>query len=282
MTDIPPAWYMRLKEHCEEEPDRLHIVFFDELTNALPSIQGMAFNIILEKEVNGRWQLPGNARIAAAGNDLNDSLAANRMAEPLFNRFAHVYINTTAESWLKWASTPNSAYRRLPRPAAEKHAKIHPAVYAYIACKADRADQVLRTPFNGELPNADPRKWEMASKMLYCTRQPEMLRALIGEELTADFVAFTKQRVLTVEDVLSGNYTREDMEMDVSQKYATAVSLSCADEQSFAAVCEFMKMVGPEPRAAFESMWAAGDEKRLEMIAALRLEEAAERADGGR
>ena len=81
-----------------------------------------------------------------------------------------------------------------------------------------------------------------------------------------------------MEDVLSGNYTREDLEMDASQKYATAVSLSCADEQSFAKVREFMKMGGPEPRAAFESLWAAGDEKRLETIAELRLKESAEAA----
>ena len=65
-------------------------VFFDELTNALPSIQGMAFNIILDKEVNGLWKLPNNCRVVAAGNELKDSLAANLMPEPLFNRFAHV------------------------------------------------------------------------------------------------------------------------------------------------------------------------------------------------
>jgi len=271
MKDIPPAWYVKLKTKCESEPDKLHIVFFDELTNALPSIQGMAFNIILEKEVNGKWLLPENARIAAAGNDLNDSLAANRMAEPLFNRFAHVYINTTARSWLKWASTPENSYKRLDNIPLEKHRKIHPAVFAYIACKSGRGDEVLRTPFTGDLPNADPRKWEMASKLLYAAKQPEMLRSLIGEELTEDFVAFAKQRVLTVEDVLSGNYTQEDLEMDLSQKYATAVSLSCAEDKDFEKVREFMKLTGPEPRAAFESMWAAGDGKRLEKIAELRL-----------
>jgi hypothetical protein len=271
MTDIPPVWYVKLKDKCESEPDKLHIVFFDELTNALPSIQGMAFNIILEKEVNGKWLLPENARIAAAGNDLNDSLAANRMAEPLFNRFAHVYINTTAKSWLRWASTPESSYKRLDNVRLEKHPKIHPAVFAYIACKSGRGDEVLRTPFTGELPNADPRKWEMASKLLYSAKQPEMLRSLIGGELTEDFVAFARQRVLTVDDVLGGNYTQEDMEMDTSQKFATAVSLSCVDDTDFDKVREFMKLIGPEPRAAFESMWAAGDEKRLEKIAEIRL-----------
>ena len=111
----------------------------------------------------------------------------------------------------------------------------------------------------------------MASKLLYSAKQPEMLRSLIGEELTEDFVAFARQRVLTVDDVLSGNYTQEDMEMDTSQKFATAVSLSCVDDGDFEKIREFMKLTGPEPRAAFESMWAAGDEKRLEKIAEIRL-----------
>ena len=113
MIDVPPTWYKKICKKCEDEPNKIHIIFFDEITNALPSIQGMAFNIILDGEINGIWKLPKNARIVAAGNDLNDSLAANTMAEPLFNRFAHVYINTTVDSWLKWASTSNEEYERL-------------------------------------------------------------------------------------------------------------------------------------------------------------------------
>ena len=63
MIDVPPTWYSKVKEKCEAEPDKIHIIFFDELTNALPSIQGMAFNIVLDGEVNGKWKLPPNARI---------------------------------------------------------------------------------------------------------------------------------------------------------------------------------------------------------------------------
>lgn len=136
MIDVPPTWYSKVKTKCEAEPDKIHIIFFDELTNALPSIQGMAFNIVLDGEVNGKWKLQPNARIVAAGNDLNDSLAANQMAEPLFNRFAHVYINTTVDSWLKWASTPKEKYERLDYKDEELEAKIHPSVYAYIAYKS--------------------------------------------------------------------------------------------------------------------------------------------------
>ncbi len=48
MIDIKPTWLKKLEEKCEKEPDKNHIVFLDEITNALPSIQGMAFNIVLD------------------------------------------------------------------------------------------------------------------------------------------------------------------------------------------------------------------------------------------
>ena len=271
VIDVPPTWYQRVLEKCEAEPDKIHIIFFDELTNALPSIQGMAFNIVLDGEVNGKWKLPKNARIVAAGNDLNDSLAANQMAEPLFNRFAHVYIHTTVDSWLKWASTPKEKYERLDYKEEESETKIHPSVYAYIAYKSYSGHDVLRTPYTGDKPNADPRKWEMASKLLYKTKQPEMLRSLIGEDLTRDFAAFVKQQVISVKDVINHNYSNRDLEMDVSQRFATAVGLSSVDDEHFEIVRDFMKQIGAEPRAAFESMWAHGDEKRLERIAELQM-----------
>ena len=271
MIDVPPTWYQRVLQKCEAEPDKIHIIFFDELTNALPSIQGMAFNIVLDGEVNGKWKLPPNARIVAAGNDLNDSLAANQMAEPLFNRFAHVYIHTTVDSWLKWATTPREKYERLDYKEEEPEAKIHPSVYAYIAYKSYSGRDVLRTPYTGDKPNADPRKWEMASKLLYKTKQPEMLRALIGEDLTRDFIEFTKRQVISVEDVINHNYSNRDLEMDVSQKFATAVGLSSVDDDHFEVVRDFMKKVGAEARAAFESMWTHGDERRLERLAEVQM-----------
>lgn len=273
MIDVPPTWYIKVKEKCEKEPDKIHIIFFDELTNALPSIQGMAFNIILDGEVDGKWHLPSNARIVAAGNDLNDSLAANQMAEPLFNRFAHVYIQTTVDSWLKWASTPKGKYERLNYKKEETEEVIHPAIYAYVAYKSYNGCDVLRTPYTGDKPNADPRKWEMASKVLYKTKKPQMLRALIGEELTRDFIAFVSLQVISVEDVIQNNYSEGDLEMDVSQKFATAVGLSSVDEEHFEIVRDFMKQVGAEPRAAFEAMWIHGDESRLEHLLEIQISE---------
>ena len=255
MLDVPPTWLKKLQAKCAEEPNKLHILFFDEITNALPSIQGIAFNIVLDKEVNGIWKLPDNARIVAAGNDMKDSLAANQLAEPLFNRFAHVYIKTTTESWLKWASENN----------------IHPAIYSYIAYKNG---ETLRSKYDGERPNADPRKWEMASKMLYATGSPEMLRALVGEDITREFVEFCKQEVITLEDVINESYTDKDIEsLNTAQRYATTMGLSQVDEANLEIVRNFTSKLGSEFKAIFDALWIHGDESKLERLAEAKFAE---------
>lgn len=253
MIDVQPTWLKKLQEKCKNEPDRYHIVFFNEITNALPSIQGIAFNIVLDREVNGIWKLPENARIVAAGNDMKDSLAANQLAEPLFNRFAHVYIKTTTESWLNWASEYN----------------IHPAIYTFIAYTKGA---VLRSGYNGEKPNADPRKWEMASKMLYSTRNPEMLRALVGEDITKEFVAFCNQEVITLNDVINENYNYRDIEvLNTAERYATIIGLTQVDEENLEKVRDFAISLGAEFGAIFDSLWVHGDESRLEKLAEIKL-----------
>ena len=253
MIDVKPSWLKKLEEKCEKEPDKLHIVFFDEITNALPSIQGISFNIVLDREVNGIWKLPENARIVAAGNDIEDSLAANQLAEPLFNRFAHVYIKTTLEGWLKWASEKN----------------IHPAICSYIAYKNG---ETLRSKYDGKKPNADPRKWEMASKMLYKTEKPEMLRALVGEEITKEFIQFCSQRMITLEDVINENYKDIDIEeLNIAEKHATIMCLLQVEKDNIEKVREFVKKLGSEYVAVFDKMWTHGDENRLEIIAEQKL-----------
>ena len=255
MIDVPPTWLKKLQEKCEKEPDRLHVVFFDEITNALPSIQGIAFNIVLDREVNGIWKLPENSRIVAAGNDMKDSLAANQLAEPLFNRFAHVYIKTTTEGWLKWASEHN----------------IHPAIYSYIAYKKG---ETLRSKYDGEKPNADPRKWEMASKMLYATGSPEMLRALVGEDITREFVQFCNQQVITLDDVINGNYTDRDIQaLNTAERYATTMGLTQVDDDNLEKVRGFVTGLGAEFGAIFDALWTHGDESKLERLAEAKLAE---------
>ena len=147
---------------------------------------------------------------------------------------------------------------------------IHPAIYAFIALKARSDVNILRTKFDGIKPNADPRKWEMASKMLYTTREPEMIRSLVGEGITKDFVNFCKTKIISLEDVISGNYRAADYSGNIDQKYMTALALSEVDESNIEAVREFVKKMGLEILNIFDEFWAKGDENRMKKLDDLR------------
>ena len=252
MMDVKPAWLEKIEKKCAAEPDKLHIVFFDEITNAPPAIQGYCFNIILDYEVNGIWKLPPNARVVAAGNEIDDSIAANELAEPLFSRFAHIYIDDNVKSWLNWAIKE----------------KIHPAIIAFIAFSNGNN---LRTKYNGKTPNADPRKWEMASKVLYETKNISLLEGLIGRDLTKSFKEFCKCETISLEDVISGNYTDYDLKMDANKKFVTAMSLSSVGIDDFEKVYDFMMKVGPEPCAVFESLWVGDSEEKAEKLMEVKM-----------
>ena len=270
---IKPPWLEELEAKCQEESEKIHILFLEELTNASQMMQSKAYGIALDKKVAGRWKLPENARVVAAGNELEDSLVANEIAEPLYDRFAHVNIETTAESWLKWAVTPENTYERLDyKKDEEPRQKIHPAIYSYISYRGENA---LRTPYNREnpQPHADPRRWKMASDMLYASNNPTTLRAIVGEDLTRDFISFCMMPTITIQDVIKGNYTEQDLKMDLGRQLATVSGLVRVDDKNMPKVREFVKKLGAEMCQKFEVQWAGGDEERLEQLQELRLKE---------
>ena len=199
IVDIKPVWLVKLERLCED--GELHILFFDELTNATKQTQSVIFKIVLERFVNNRWALPKNARIVAAGNDRSESSAAHDLAEPLFGRFAHIYIRTTVENWMPWAV----------------RSRINPFVMEFLA----NNDLYLRTPFTGTEGNADPRRWEMVSKALDSSGNDfSLLAPIVGRDAADAFVRFfaARQEITTI-----GEYTDEELSrLSVSRKYQLA------------------------------------------------------------
>ena len=199
IVDIKPVWLVKLERLCED--GELHILFFDELTNATKQTQSVIFKIVLERFVNNRWPLPANARIVAAGNDRSESSSAHDLAEPLFGRFAHVYIRTTVENWMPWAV----------------RSRINPYVMEFLA----NNDLYLRTPFTGTEGNADPRRWEMVSKALDSSGNDfSLLAPIVGRDAAEAFVRFFKARE---ELAALGEYTDEELSrFGVARKYQLA------------------------------------------------------------
>ena len=256
---IKPPWLDEIEEKAKKEPDKIHILFLDELTNASDMMQKKAYGIALEKKVAGKWKLPENVRVVAAGNEIEDSIAANEMAEPLYDRFAHVNIKTTLNSWVEWAQSRNQKYQKLDYEKENiKRPKIHPAVYAFVASGGEK---VLRTPFrkNRMEPHADPRRWEMASKMLYANDNPKLLKSIVGDKLTRDFVRFCKTQVISRDDILNENYTEEDIPKTKQEIWATIGSLAKTDVEDLTCVRNFVKKFGDNWCNEFDKLWISSN-----------------------
>ena len=114
----------------------------------------------------------------------------------------------------------------------------------------------------------------MASDMLYASNNPSTLRAIIGEDLTRDFIYFCQLPTITIEDVLKGNYTQEELEkMDLGRKLATVSGLVAVDGENMPKVREFAKKLGAEVCKKFEALWTHGDEERLEQLQEIIMKE---------
>jgi len=258
-----PYWYKSLCEKCEKEPNKLHILFLEELTNAKNDVQKVAFEVTLNKTLTNsgfRLQLPDNAVVIAAGNEVNDSRSANSLSQPLFGRFAHVYINTTSEEWLKWALKRKREGKELVFAGKEEEKLIHPAIIDYIRINGDK---VLRTEYNGVTPNADPRKWQLASKALYQSNNPQVLRAFIGEDLTQDFIKFCKINLVTIDAVLNDEISPDEVPKDPSIMWYSTICLSAVDDENFDKVREFVKTFGHEFLAVFDYEWSKDNSERV-------------------
>ncbi len=258
-----PYWYKNLCKKCEEHPELIHILFFEELPNAKSDVQKVAFEVALNKTLTNsgfRLHLPKNAVVCGAGNEASESRSSCGLSEPLFGRFAHVYFDTDSNDWLKWALKRKQEGRVLEYVEQEDNKKIHPSIIDYITINGDK---VLRTPYDGIKPNSDPRKWTMASKALYQCNNPNVLRAFIGEEMTQDFIKFCKLQLVTIDDIINDRCTKEQIPTDPSIKWFTALCLSTVDDEHFEKIRSFVENFGKEFLAVFDYEWSKSYDQRI-------------------
>ena len=91
----PPDWY---KQACE----RPVILFLDELNRATPEVMQAAFQIVLDRELNGH-RLHPETRVYSAINH-SPEYQVNDMDPALLDRFWVQDVEATVDDWISWAS----------------------------------------------------------------------------------------------------------------------------------------------------------------------------------
>jgi len=188
------------------------VLFLDEMNSAAPSVQAAAYQLILNRRI-GKYKLPDNVVMVAAGNRESDKGVTYRMPTPLANRFIHQEMKTDFASWQDWAVTHN----------------IHKDIIGYLG--SNKQDLYDFDPKSSSRAFATPRSWSFVSEILSEEDGDEdtitnLISGTIGEGLAIKFNGHRKiaGRMPKPEDILSGKVTTLDVK-EVSAMYSLVISM---------------------------------------------------------
>ena len=208
--DWAPPIELPDEELAEQYP--LVVLFLDELNSAAPSVQAAAYQLILNRRI-GKYALPKNVVMVAAGNRESDKGVTYRMPTPLANRFIHQEMKVDFASYQEWAVNNN----------------IHKDVVGYLSfAKQDLYDFDAKSASRAF---ATPRSWTFVSELLEDEDADDdtlmnLVAGTIGEGLAVKFMAHRKiaGRMPKPEDILSGK--EKDLNVkEVSAMYSLVISM---------------------------------------------------------
>jgi hypothetical protein len=188
------------------------VLFLDELNSAAPSVQAAAYQLILNRRV-GKYVLPKNVVLVAAGNRESDKGVTYRMPTPLANRFVHQEMRVDFPSWQEWAVNNG----------------IHKDVVGYLSfAKQDLYDF---DPKSASRSFATPRSWTFVSQFLEEEDSDEdtlmnLIAGTVGEGLAVKFMSHRKiaGRMPKPEDILAGKVKDLDVK-EVSAMYSLVIGM---------------------------------------------------------
>lgn len=197
------------------------ILFLDELNLAPPAMQGMAQQLILDRQV-GSYRVPEGWFIWAAGNRKEDMAAVYDMPSPLANRFLHLEVEPDFESFKRYAL----AYG------------VHEQIIAFLAFRTNLLHKLA--PQHNAWPS--PRSWFMASQL---HRANLSIESAVGTSTAYEFNAFVAlySNVPNLEAILKGDGDGIPFPTEPSLGYATIIGLTSRAKEAQAAYHAFQWLV---------------------------------------
>jgi len=187
-------------------------LFLDEMNSAAPGVQAAGYQLILNRQV-GKYKLPDNVVIVAAGNRESDKGVTYRMPMPLANRFLHLEMRADFASWQNWAVNKG----------------IHKDVVGYLSfAKQDLYDFDSKSSSRA-FPT--PRSWCFVSDLLNDDDTDSdtlfnLVAAAVGEGLAVKFMAHRKiaGQMPEPSDILAGKV--KDLKVkEISAMYSLTISM---------------------------------------------------------
>ena len=201
------------------------ILFLDEINMAPPVMQGMAQQLILDRQV-GSYIVPDGWFIWAAGNRKEDRAGVFDMPAPLANRFLHLQVEPDFESFKAYALATG----------------IHEQTISFLSFRPSLLHKI--DPHQPAW--CSPRSWVMASQLHSVGLD---LAPAIGVAANSEFQAFIDlyRQLPDLQRILDGNGEDILFPIEPSTRYATAIGLTMRadDAQKAYHAFRWLSLVAP-------------------------------------
>jgi MoxR-like ATPase len=153
------------------------LLFLDEMNQAPQSVQGAAYQLVLNRRI-GEYELPEGWSVMAAGNRAGDRSIVHTMPSALANRFVHLDYDVNVDDWNIWAMQN----------------KLHDDLRAFIQFRPNLLHSF--DPLTNPRAFPSPRSWAFVNDIYkdgYSDDdQLEMIKGTVGEGAAAEFSGFVR------------------------------------------------------------------------------------------
>ena len=126
-------------------PDTSGLLVLEELPSATPAIQVALYQLLLDRRVGWRYELPVGWRVVATGNRLEDGYA-HPLSNATATRLLRLELRADLEEFTVWGLNRG----------------LHPLVLSFLG----RNPQLLHAPSETSPHHPNPRTWAFASRVL--------------------------------------------------------------------------------------------------------------------
>lgn len=185
-----PYWFYELEKYALDNPAGA-VLFIDEITTAVPPVQAALLTFIQDRRI-GKYMLPDNVLIVAAGNPVEQSPDGWLLAPPTANRLTHIRYNPSITDWFEGMKVAWNA------PVSEAEKRMRGYIVGFLTANRGLVNACPTDPVEAGGAWPSMRQWDKLARQLAKVDGDIPLASMIavgkvGEAAGTAFIRWLKQ-----------------------------------------------------------------------------------------
>lgn len=183
-----PYWFYEVEQYALTH-EAGAAIFIDEITTASPPVQAALLTFVQDRRI-GKFFLPDNVLIIAAGNPPEMAPDGWQLSPPTANRYAHIRYEPSVTDWFKGMKLGWN------QPISEAESAMRGYIVAFLTENRSLINNMPADPEEAGRAWPSMRTWDDAARMLGRAKDIDMaafvVESTVGAEASKEYIAWLK------------------------------------------------------------------------------------------